>query len=135
MDVRGLRYAIQQAIDEFSQRSSLSISLDNRLVNCELTANEEFHVLQVIREALSNIVHHASADSAFIELAMEANGSVVVTIDDDGVGCRPATDGHGHHGHTIMKERAFSLGGNIEIVTRPQGGTRVKLTFIPKSAQ
>jgi two-component system nitrate/nitrite sensor histidine kinase NarX len=109
--------------------------LDNRLVNCELTANEEFHVLQVIREALSNIVHHASADSAFIELAMEANGSVVVTIDDDGVGCRPATDGHGHHGHTIMKERAFSLGGNIEIVTRPQGGTRVKLTFIPKSAQ
>lgn len=135
MDVRGLRYAIQSAIDEFSQRSSLSISLDNRLVSCELTANEEFHILQVIREALSNIVHHACADNAFIELAMAANGSVVVTIDDDGVGCRPAADGHGHHGHTIMKERAYSLGGNIEIVARQQGGTRVKLTFTPKSAQ
>ncbi len=135
MDVRGLRQAIQSAIDEFSQRSSLSISLDNRLVNCELTANEEFHILQVIREALSNIVHHASADSAFIELAMASNGSVVVTVDDDGVGCRPPADGHGHHGHTIMKERAFSLGGNIEIVPRQQGGTRVKLTFVPKSAQ
>ena len=80
-------------------------------------------------------MHHACADNAFIELAMAANGSVVVTIDDDGVGCRPAADGHGHHGHTIMKERAYRLGGNIEIVARQQGGTRVKLTFTPKSAQ
>lgn len=135
MDVRGLRYAIQSAIDEFSQRSSLSIALDNRLVNCELTANEEFHILQVVREALSNIVHHACADNAFIELAMAENGSVVITIDDDGVGCRPAADAHGHHGHTIMKERAYSLGGNIEVAARQQGGTRVKLTFTPKSAQ
>lgn len=135
MDVRGLRYAIQSAIDEFSQRSSLSISLDNRLENCQLTANEEFHILQVVREALSNIVHHACADNAFIELAMAANGAVLVTIDDDGVGYRPATDGHGHHGHAIMKERAYSLGGNIEVGARQQGGTRVRLTFTPKSAQ
>lgn len=135
MDVRGLGYAIQSAIDEFSQRSTLSITLDNRLVNCRLTVNEEFHILHVVREALSNIVHHAGANNAFIGLSMQGNGSVLITIDDDGVGYSPPTDGQGHHGQAIMKERAYSLGGHIEVMTRRQGGTRVRLTFTPSLAQ
>lgn len=135
MDGRGLNHAIQSAIDEFSQRSSLSISLDDRLVNCRLTVNEEFHILQVVREALSNIVHHARANNAFIALMMPPNGSVVITIDDDGVGYSPNKEGHGHHGQAIMKERAYSLGGNIQVMTRRQGGTRVRLTFTPQSVQ
>lgn len=135
MDVRGLGYAVQSAIDEFSQRSTLSITLDNRLVNCRLTVNEEFHILHVVREALSNIVHHAGANNAFIGLSMQGNGSVLVTIDDDGVGYSPPTDGQGHHGQAIMKERAYSLGGHIEVMTRRQGGTRVRLTFTPSLAQ
>jgi two-component system nitrate/nitrite sensor histidine kinase NarX len=34
-----------------------------------------------------------------------------------------------------MKERAYSLGGHIEVMTRRQGGTRVRLTFTPSLAQ
>lgn len=135
MDVRGLKFAIQSAIDEFSQRSSLSISLDNRLVNCRLTVNEEFHILHVVREALSNIVRHSGATHVAVALAYQSNGTVMVTIDDDGVGYKPAQDGQDHYGHTIMKERALSLGGDIEVRTRRNGGTRVRLVFTPKLPQ
>lgn len=135
MDVRGLSYAIQSAIDEFSQRSSLTITLDNRLVNCRLTVNEEFHILQVVREALSNIVRHSEADSVTILILLKQDDSVELTIDDNGIGYIPADDKYDHHGQTIMKERAQNLGGTIDVMAKRTGGTRVKLIFIPKLVQ
>lgn len=135
MDLRGLGYAIQSAIDEFSQRSDLTITLDNRLVNCRLTVNEEFHILQVIREALSNIVRHSGANKVTILMLLKQNYSVEITIDDNGLGFIPADDKYDHHGQAIMKERAYNLGGTIEVMAMRDGGTRVKLTFMPKLAQ
>lgn len=135
MDVRGLNYAIQAAIDEFMQRSNLSITLDNRLVNCRLTVNEEFHILHVIREALSNIVRHSGASSVNVALVLQPSGSMMVTIDDDGVGYTAKDEEADHYGQKIMKERAYSLGGDIAVLRRRKGGTRVRLVFTPKQPQ
>jgi two-component system nitrate/nitrite sensor histidine kinase NarX len=135
MDVRGLGYSIQSAIDEFTQRSSLSITFDNRLVNCRLTVNEEFHILHVVREALSNIVRHSGAKNVTIAMSSQTNGTIMVTIDDDGVGYTFKSDEPHHYGQTIMKERASSLGGEVEVLRRRKGGTRVRLVFNPKLAQ
>jgi two-component system nitrate/nitrite sensor histidine kinase NarX len=147
MDVRGLGFAIQSAIDEFTQRGNLSISLDNRLVNSRLTVNEEFHILHVIREALSNIVRHSGATSTTVTLEYQSSGTILVTIDDDGIGYAPQAltqeqggNGEiqyapGHYGQKIMKERAYSLGGDITVLRRRKGGTRVRLVFTPKLPQ
>lgn len=135
MDVRGLSHALQSAIGEFSQRSGLSISLDNRLENGRLTVNEEFHILQIVREALSNILRHAQAETVLIALSSAPGGTVRIVIDDDGIGYETAAGGRDHYGHAIMRERACTLGGRIEVGARPQGGTRVRLAFTPKSAQ
>jgi two-component system nitrate/nitrite sensor histidine kinase NarX len=135
MDLRGLGYAIQATIDEFSQRSPLAISFDNRLVNCRLTVNEEFHILHVVREALSNIVRHSGAKNVSILMQFQKSGEIELTIDDDGVGFSPASDTYDHHGQAIMKERAQTLGGDVEVMARRFGGTRVRLSFMPKMAQ
>lgn len=147
MDVRGLNYAIQSAIDEFNQRGNLTITLDNRLVNCRLTVNEEFHILHVIREALSNIVRHSGATVTTVALEYQSSGTILVTIDDDGIGYAVTEkqsasneggkekDEFGHYGQRIMKERAYSLGGDISVLRRRQGGTRVRLVFTPKLPQ
>jgi len=135
MDVRGLSFAIQAAIDEFTQRSNLNITLDNRLVNCRLTVNEEFHILHVIREALSNIVRHSGATTVNVALVFQPSGSMMVTIDDDGIGYSGKPEETGHYGQKIMKERAYSLGGEIAVLRRRKGGTRVRLVFTPKLPQ
>ena len=132
MDVRGLDSAIRSAIDEFVQRSGLIITLDNRLVNSRLTVNEEFHLLHVIRESLSNVVRHSGASSVEISLITLANGEVAVNVDDNGVGYIPASDGNPHYGQKIMKERGDMLGGSVKVVRLRKGGTRVRLTFRPK---
>lgn len=135
IDVRGLNFAVQSAIDEFIQRSNLTITLDNRLVNCRLTVNEEFHVLHVIREALSNIVRHSGATTVNVVLVLQPSGLVSVLIDDDGIGYAAKQEESGHYGQSIMKERAYSLGGDISVLRRRKGGTRVRLVFTPKLPQ
>jgi two-component system nitrate/nitrite sensor histidine kinase NarX len=135
MDVRGLDYVLEEAIEEFSQRSSLSITLDNRLFDCKLSVNEEFHLLHVIREALSNIVRHSGARKVTIALILQATGAVMVTIDDDGKGCTFDEQKPHHYGLTIMTERAYCLGGKIDILPRRKGGTRVRLLFQPKLSE
>jgi two-component system nitrate/nitrite sensor histidine kinase NarX len=132
MDVRGLDYVLEEAIEEFSQRSSLTIALDNRLQECKLSVNEEFHLLHVVREALSNIVRHSGAKKVNIALIYQATGDVIVTIDDDGIGCTFNENKPHHYGLAIMTERAYCLGGKIDILPRRKGGTRVRLLFRPK---
>jgi two-component system nitrate/nitrite sensor histidine kinase NarX len=133
MDVRGLDHVLEETINEFSNRSNLSITLDNRLQECRLTVNEEFHLLHVIREALSNIVRHSGADKVTISLVLQSTGDVVVTVDDNGIGSAFDESKPHHYGLAIMTERAHCLGGSIQITPRRLGGTRVRLQFRPKS--
>jgi two-component system nitrate/nitrite sensor histidine kinase NarX len=133
MDVRGLDHVLVEAIEEFSQRSSLSITLDNRLQECRLSVNEEFHLLHVVREALSNIVRHSGAEKVTISLVLQSSGDVMVTIDDDGRGVAFDKAKPHHYGLAIMTERAHCLGGTIDIFPRRLRGTRIRLVFHPKS--
>lgn len=132
MDVRGLDHVLEEAIEEFTQRSSLNITLDNRLQECRLSVNEEFHLLHVVREALSNIVRHSGAEKVTIALVLQSSGDVIVTIDDDGKGMSFDKTKPHHYGLAIMTERAHCLGGTIDILPRRLGGTRVRLLFHPK---
>jgi two-component system nitrate/nitrite sensor histidine kinase NarX len=99
-----------------------------------LTVNEEFHILHVIREALSNVVRHASANSVEVALVLTSSGTIIITVDDDGVGYTPKVESD-HYGQSIMRERAYSLGGDVVVMRRRQGGTRVRLVFTPKLPQ
>ncbi len=131
---QGLGPALAESVDEFNQRSGLVIALDNRLGDVGLTANEEFHVLQVVREALSNTVRHARALRASVTLTGAPDGLVVATVQDDGKGFEQLTAEPPHYGLSIMRERAASLGGELTIAAQVGVGARVCLSFVPESA-
>jgi two-component system nitrate/nitrite sensor histidine kinase NarX len=133
MDGRGLEQALDDTVREFRDRHGLPVTLDYAMDGCRLTPNAEIHVLQVIREALTNVEHHAAANQARVGLRYTAAADrVEVEIEDDGVGIgtRPSNQAH-HYGLAIMEERARNLGGQIEISPRAGGGTRVGLIFTP----
>ena len=129
MDGRGLQAALRDTVDEFARRSGLPIGLDHRLADLELTAHQEIHVLQTVREALANVERHARATRAAVTLVRDAGGQVVVTVDDDGVGIGDARSRPHHYGLAIMDDRADSLGGRCTVCGRAGGGTRVELRF------
>lgn len=53
--------AIEQACTEFATKGNFKINLDNRILSQNLSANEQIDLLQIAREALSNIQRHADA--------------------------------------------------------------------------
>ena len=131
VDGRGLSEALQETVREFSQRAGIEVRLHDRLLGHELDSSEQIHVLQVVREALTNVEHHAHAHRAEVRLAIE-HGRIRVAVDDDGVGIKDADPPTHHYGLAIMRDRAATLGGTLRVARRAEGGTRVELDFSPR---
>jgi len=54
--------------------------------------------------------------------------NVRMTIQDDGTGFDPsqaAAGDKGHFGMQFMRERAEAVGGSLEVISKPNQGTRV----------
>ncbi|MDD5177279.1 MAG: type IV pili methyl-accepting chemotaxis transducer N-terminal domain-containing protein [Sterolibacterium sp.] len=131
-DGKGLDQALRDVVEEFRQRGIPGIQVSNTLAGIELSANEQLHVLQIIREALSNVEHHAHTPHAWVTLERADARSVRIAIEDDGAGYQPAPSVLHHYGISIMRDRAESLGGGLTVTPRREAGTRVELLFQPK---
>ncbi|HAY10978.1 MAG TPA: nitrate/nitrite two-component system sensor histidine kinase, partial [Thauera sp.] len=105
-----LKTLLADAVREYGARGGVEVQLEVALGECALRPNQEVHVLQIAREALSNMVRHAQARRARVSLIGTDDGMVELTVMDDGVGLgMPPADAHNHHGMAIMRERASSL--------------------------
>lgn len=128
---QGLHTALEATVAEFTDRGGIEIELDYRLDDFPLTPNEEIHVLQIVREALSNVLRHSRAQHAYISAVMGADQAIEVSIRDDGEGFGPVESSDNHYGKTIMRERAQTLKGKIRFDNGPTRGAIVVLRFVP----
>ncbi|SIT41437.1 Signal transduction histidine kinase, nitrate/nitrite-specific [Paraburkholderia ribeironis] len=128
---RGLAATLEEVAEELSSRSEVQISVDNRIRRVRLTVNEELHIGQIVREALTNVVRHARASSALVTLSSNER-EVTVTIGDDGRGIATESGGEHHYGLSIMRERSRSLGGRLDIRSN-EPSSRIVVTFVPAS--
>ena len=126
--------ALREVIADFERRTGVQAAVQGELAGLELSANAQIHVLQIVREALTNVEKHARARSAVIDLARGADGSFGVAIADDGVGIAAEVSPAQHFGLDIMRDRAGLLGGSIEIGRCSGGGTRVSLRVPARTA-
>lgn len=127
-----LQAALDTTVKEFSEFSGVPIVLNYNMLASRLTPNEDIHVLQIVREAVSNAVKHASASVIDIRCSETEGGSVTFDIIDDGIGIGEEAAKKYHYGLSIMQERANSLNGDLSIRSRDDGGTRVSLKFTPQ---
>jgi two-component system nitrate/nitrite sensor histidine kinase NarX len=129
MEGNGLVPTLEKTVKEFSARGNLPISIETHLGAFQLSANEEIHTMQIVREALANVIHHSKATHASVCIEHGSDDMIAVVIDDDGVGIDSRQSETHHYGMNIMQERARSLGGAFDIQPRAGGGTRVIFRF------
>jgi len=91
----------------------------------KLGANLRRQVYLIFKECIHNVIRHSAATKARIHLQRE-NGSLVLDIADNGKGFDTLRSCQGH-GLASMRERAASVGGNIQWKSAA-GGTTVKLS-------
>ena len=123
----GLAEALEAMARELLGGSAMALESDFRgAANVErrLPPEAVHEILQIAREALSNVARHSSATWARLQLASEGPVATLV-VEDDGTGFDPgARQGSGHFGLANLRDRAAALGGELSIESDPAGGTR-----------
>lgn len=123
-----LRQLLAQLVEEFRARYPLPVALDVASDAGTLSGEvARHHVVQIVREALSNAVRHASPQRVQV-IALRAGPTLRIGVADDGRGFDPqAPPGPEHRGLRNMRDRALALGGQLFIDSSPGQGTRVVL--------
>ena len=124
--------ALHEAASEFALKGGFIIKVNNDIMTLNLSAHEQIDLIQIAREALSNISRHAQAQNVEIHLQYEEGDKhILMRIIDDGVGMSGSVDQTQHHGLMIMKERAHNIGGELIVTDNKPRGTIITVRFEP----
>ncbi len=130
----GLIPALRQHLDWIMARERIEIQFTEENYVPQVQQVEEA-LYRIVQEALNNTTKHARATKAEI-LLQKLEGWVVLTIQDNGRGFQTGTlhypSQNSKFGIRGMRERAEELGGGIEIQTRSNAGTTLRITVPDK---
>jgi len=129
LDGRSLSAALADEVERFTHRSGVEAALTAEGDAPTLGDEQATALLRVAQEALHNVEKHAAAGRVRVELARdERDGTVSLLLADDGRGFdrRAPVDPYHGFGLTSMRERMRLVGGELEIESAPNWGTRVR---------
>jgi two-component system sensor histidine kinase UhpB len=123
LDDLGLLSALRVLAERVEQQGQIRVvtTLERELP--PLDDDEELVIYRVAQEALTNVVRHAAASTAQLELVTTPD-SILLAVRDDGHGLGGATEGAGVRG---MRERAVLVGGRLGWGGQDGGGTHLTL--------
>jgi len=122
---RQLDKALRSLVEEFQSKTGVVtiVEIDEEIASELSTIAGD--IVQLTREALSNVGRHAEAATCRVSLR-HRDGIAVLEVDDDGQGFDPATS-HRGDGLTNLEQRAEALGGTTSITSAPAEGTTVRI--------
>lgn len=138
LDNMGLFAALRWQFQDVCNRASLECNHVLPEPELVLTSDAAIALFRVAQEALTNMLKHANASAAWLEVEVERE-ELQVLVADNGRGMAAHAQTGGGQGLAGMRHRVMALGGTIEIRPRAAGGTeivvRVPLTRILASAR
>jgi two-component system, NarL family, sensor kinase len=127
LEAAGLEAALKTVGQRAARSGAFELRLDTRPVG--RSAHERL-LLSAARELLTNVAKHAGARRVTVRLA-EANGGLVVSIEDDGRGFDESVLedrlAGGHIGLASHRARLESVGGALDVESAPGRGTRAEI--------
>ncbi|MER3422239.1 MAG: hypothetical protein C4293_02420 [Nitrospiraceae bacterium] len=116
-----LRLLVQTMTNSASVTHQLDIDSE---AAASIRKEQHAQVLHIVREALSNSLRHARPKTVGVSLKAGDEG-FCLEIWDDGIGFNPRKPSHRGFGLDNLSKRADSLGGRMQIMSRPWQGTRI----------
>jgi two-component system sensor histidine kinase DegS len=129
LDELGLDASIVDAAETMAALASLTVETDLQAPDAMLGDAQQTVVLRVVQEALQNVRKHANSTRTTIASRVE-NEAWIVEVRDDGLGFdvgAVASRGRRNFGLQFMRERAELIGAALEVSSRPDAGTVVRL--------
>jgi len=128
LDDLGLVLVIRNLAESVAQRGALKLNLDLPEDLGNLPPDVENALYRLAQEALENVVKHAEAHSVDVSLRQDGAHLTLVVADDGRGFLTGLTETDERFGIRGMRERAAQIGGTLDITTRPDAGTVVRLS-------
>jgi signal transduction histidine kinase len=101
-------------------------------VNGDLPSDVHIALYRIAQEAMNNVAKHANASSLIVDLT-GGHGHVHLSVIDDGYGFDEAEVNSDSMGLDIMRERANGIGAELSVISEPEAGTAVEVTWSDRS--
>jgi PAS domain S-box-containing protein len=124
----GLHAVLSWYADLFAHRSEITVNVKSQGNERRLRQERETALFRIAQESLNNIAKHARA--GHVEIMLDWGEALLsLEISDDGVGFDAATpEFSGGLGTITMRERAQTIGGDLNIEAVPGSGTHIVVT-------
>jgi len=127
LDELGLADAIASECNSYRQRNGVTINYQSANLPSKIPREVAINLYRIAQEALRNIERHAGATAIDCAL-LSQDGTIILTIKDNGRGFDPEGKKMTGVGLASMKERALLIGAEFAIHTQPGGGTVIEVT-------
>ena len=118
-----LQHLLRNLVESAESRASVRVWLSVEDKE-PLPAAVHVTAYRIAQEALNNVVRHAGASDAFVDLRTGPSG-LVLSVRDNGRGFDPTTHDPSHLGLASMLERATEVGGELSVSSTVGEGTNV----------
>jgi signal transduction histidine kinase len=128
LDVLGIYAAIEWQAEEMKKMTG--ISCDLMLPSEEVPISEKIstNIFRIVQELFTNITRYAKATSVSLSLN-RIDDNLVLNVSDNGVGIsQHDISNPTSFGIIGIRERVFSMGGDIKITGSPGSGTSIRIT-------
>lgn len=134
LDHLGWQGAVESLVEGMNLNTPVVCTAEFDFAGAPPEGEAGLHLYRIVQEGFNNVLRHAGASRCAARFARDAD-RILVTIDDDGVGC---LDARGRRrsaglGLTSIDERTRILLGEWHIGPGPLGGTRLEVA-IPGTA-
>ena len=133
----GLATALEMLVQEMRQTNDLTIHFKKTGVEARLSAPIELALYRIGQEALNNVVRHAQANQADLEINFKPD-EVTMKIRDNGIGFEvPESPAEfapsGHFGLLGIHERTDMIGAKLSIQSKSGQGSLI-IVIVPKQS-
>lgn len=126
----GLASAVQDFCEKMMSKSSTVIDFQAIGNRDKTSIGFDLPVYRIIQELVHNIIKHADASHALVQMNFQEDGTLDITIEDNGKGLpADAFEKPMSMGLKNTKERVNDLGGKLDIQSSPESGTSIYLEF------
>ncbi len=129
-----LSTSLQSLVLTFNERTGISCHFEERGIPHEVSTQHREILHQALREMLTNAHRHGAAQTTWVTLQWREI-DVLLEVRDDGVAANgtlvdtPVQESDGHHGLQGMRERATTLGGQVNADPQETGGFLVSVSL------
>jgi PAS domain S-box-containing protein len=128
LEVADLQTALRALAETTSRAHGITITVEAAPI-AGLSQQVTHQLYRIVQEALVNIVRYSQASAVVVRLSEQSEG-FGLEISDDGLGGDDARRRGGGSGTRIMQCRCALLGGQLQVLPRPEGGCIVSCTFV-----